>query len=108
MGFDAGIFLSSSQIADLACQCDAEALQLVQKLFLSRGQRTYFDSVKQPVEEACGRRFTVRPASEHLHTFSSFTAVRRPTSQTSQASRTDFQIRSGTKWQAGYVAHLPS
>ena len=33
---------------------------MVQKLFRSRGQRTYFDSVKQPVEEACGRRFTVQ------------------------------------------------
>ena len=32
---------------------------MVQRLFRSRGQRTYFDSVKQPVEEACGRRFTV-------------------------------------------------
>ncbi len=38
----------------------AEALQMVQQLFRSRGQRTYFDAVKQPVEEACGRRFTVR------------------------------------------------
>ena len=33
---------------------------MVQQLFRSRGQRTYFDAVKQPVEEACGRRFTVR------------------------------------------------
>ena len=37
----------------------AGALHMVYQLFRNRGQRSTFQGIKQPIEQSCGRRFTV-------------------------------------------------
>lgn len=32
---------------------------MVHQVFRNRGQRSTFQSLKQPIEQSCGRRFTV-------------------------------------------------